>query len=166
MNTLANLAMISPPTMQLPISLSWLRCKVREQHTANWTPWYATCLKPKTYSALHHQRLDAAHTTLPRKLSSAVLGLRTGHGYFLACLAHPPSEKYPSRNCTCPLHPPQTPTHLLLSCPEYHIHRTELCHEPKLHRHSRLNLETILYTPSGTKALLTFISATKIVTAK
>jgi hypothetical protein len=152
--------------MQLPISLSWLRPKVREQHTADWTAWYATCPKPKTYSAPHCRRLDAVHTTLPRKLSSAILGLRTGHRYFLACLAHPPSEKYPSRNCTCPLHPPQMPKHLLLSCPEYHTHRTELRHELKLHRHSRLNLETILYTPSGTKALSTFISATKIATAE
>jgi hypothetical protein len=42
----------------------------------------------------------------------------------------------------------------------------ELRHELKLHRHSRLNLETILYTPSGTKALSTFISATKIATAE
>jgi ribonuclease HI len=121
-DTLAKLATTSPPTTQLPISLSWLRRKVREQHTADWTAWYATCPKPKSYSAPHRHRLDAAYTTLPRKLSSAILRLRTGHGYFLACLAHPPTEKYPSRNCTCPLHPPQMPKHLLLSCPEYHIH--------------------------------------------
>jgi hypothetical protein len=58
------------------------------------------------------------------------------------------------------------PKHLLLSCAEYYTHRTELCHELKLYRHSQLNLETILYTPSGTKALSTFISATKIATAE
>jgi hypothetical protein len=62
--------------------------------------------------------------------------------------------------------PPQTPKHLLLSCPEYRAHRTELRHELKLHRNRRLNLETILYTPSGTKALSTLISATKIATAE
>jgi ribonuclease HI len=155
-----------PLMMQLPISLSWLRRKVHEQYTTDWSTWYETSPKPKTYLAPHRRRLDTAYTTLPRKLSSAILGLRTGHGYFLACLAHPPSDKYSSRNCTCPLHPPQTPKHLLLSCPEYHAQRIELRHELKLHRNRRLNLETILHTPSGTKALSTLISATKIATAK
>jgi hypothetical protein len=36
----------------------------------------------------------------------------------------------------------------------------------KLHRHSQLNLDTILYTSAGTKARSTFISPTKVTTAK
>jgi ribonuclease HI len=106
-------ASMEPSTPSL-VTLSWICHRVREQHTSDWTSWFDQNPKPKTYAAPFHRRLDDAYTTLPRKLSSAVLGLRTGHGYFLDCLAQPPTDTYPSRNCTCLLHPPQTPKHLLL----------------------------------------------------
>jgi hypothetical protein len=113
-----------------------------------------------------HRRLDAAYTTLPHKLSSTVLGLRNGHGYFLDCLAQPPTDTYPSRNCTCPLHPPQTPKHLLLSCLEHRTARETLCQDMKLGRLTRPHLSTILNTTARSKALATFISATKVATAE
>jgi hypothetical protein len=165
-DSLAKLATTIQPTRQLPISVTWLRRKVREQHTADWIDWHTTSPQPKTYSAPHRRRLDSAYTTLPRKLSTAVLGLRTGHGYFLHCLAQPPSDSYPSRNCHCPLHPPQTPRHLLLSCPDYRSSRATLRQDLKLHRNAGLNMDIILYTTSGIKALSTFLSATKIATAE
>jgi hypothetical protein len=43
-----------------------------------------------TYTNPHRCRLDAAYTTLLRKISSAILGLHTGYRYFLDCLAHRP----------------------------------------------------------------------------
>jgi hypothetical protein len=118
------------------------------------------------YAAPFHHRLDAAYTTLPRKLSSAILGLRTRHGYFLDCLVQPPTDTYPSRNCTCPLHPPQTPEHLLLSCPEYRTARETLCRDLKLGRLTQPYLSTILHTTAGSKALATFISASKVTTTE
>jgi hypothetical protein len=132
----------------------------------DWITWYDTAPKPKTYSAPHSHRFDTAYTTLPGKLSAAILGLRTGHGYFLNCLVCPPLDTYPSRSCACPMHPPQTLKHLLLACPEHHEHCTALQWDLKLHRHSQFNLDTILYTSAGTKALCTFISATKVATAE
>jgi ribonuclease HI len=165
-DTLAKQAASTPPTTRLPISLSWLRRRVREQYTTDWITWYDTAPKPQTYSAPHRRRFDTAYTTLPCKLATAILGLRTGQGYFLNCLARPPSDTYPSRSCTCPMHPPQTPKHLLLACPEHREHRTALRRDLKLHCHSRLNLDTILYTSAGTKALSTFLSATKVATAE
>jgi hypothetical protein len=111
-------------------------------------------------------RLDDAYTTLPCKLSSTVLGLCTRHGYFLDCLAQPPMDTYPSRNCTCPLHPPQTPKHLLLSCPEHRTAQETLCRDLKLGCLTRQHLPTILHTTAGSKALATFISASKVATAE
>jgi hypothetical protein len=122
--------------------------------------------KPKTYAAPFRHRLDDAYTTLPRKLSSAVLGLHTGHGYFLDCLAQPPTDTYPTRNCTCPLHPPQTPKHLRLSCPEHRTTRETLRRDLKLGGLTRQHLSTILHTTTGSKALATFISASKVATAE
>jgi hypothetical protein len=120
-DALAKQAASTEPSIPSPVTLSWIHHRVREQHTSDWMSWFDQNPKPKTYAVPFHRRLDDAYTTLPCKLSSAVLGLHTRHGYFLDCLVQPPTDTYPSRNCTCLLHPPQTPKHLLLSCPE---HRT------------------------------------------
>jgi ribonuclease HI len=163
---LAKMVTTLPPTTPLPTSLSWLCRQVHDQYIMDWTTWYNSAPKPKTYDTPHKHRLDPAYTTLPRKLSTAILGLRTGHSYFLDCLAHPPTTQYPSRSCTCPLHPPQTPKHLLLSCPLYQDQRNDLRQTPKLPRHRRLTTQTILHTKAGTDALSTMISATKVTTAE
>jgi ribonuclease HI len=165
-NTLAKQATTMQPTMAPTMSLSWLGRTVWAQHTEDWETWYATSPRPRTYTAPFPRCLDAAYTGHLCKLSTAILGLRTGYGYLLDCVANTPSDTYPSRACTCPLYPPQTPKHLLLSCPEFHSHRTTLWQDLKLHRNARLNLHTILHTPSGTEALSTLISATKVATAE
>jgi hypothetical protein len=118
------------------------------------------------YATPFRHRLDSAYTTLPRQLSSAVLGLGTGHRYFLDCLTQPPTDTYPSRNCTCLLHPPQTPKHLLLSCPEHRTARETLRRDLKLGRLTRPYVSTILHTTAGSKALATFISASKLATTE
>jgi hypothetical protein len=58
------------------------------------------------------------------------------------------------------------PKHLLLSCPDFRDQRMTIRWDLKLHRNARLNILTILHTPTGTKALSDFISATKIATAE
>jgi hypothetical protein len=118
------------------------------------------------YAMLFRHCLDAAYTTLPCKLSSAILGLCTRHGYFLDCLVQPPTATYLSRNYTCPLHPPQTPKHLLLSCPEYRTAQETLRRDLKVGYLTRPYLSTILHTTAGSKALATFISASKVATAE
>jgi hypothetical protein len=110
--------------------------------------------------------MDSTYTTLPCKLSTMILHLCTGHGYFLHCLAQPPSDNYPSQNCYYPLHPPQTPKYLLLSCPEFYTSHEALCEDLKLHRNTHLNMNIILYNPPGIKAVSTFLSATKVATAE
>jgi hypothetical protein len=62
--------------------------------------------------------------------------------------------------------PPTDPKHLLLAYLEYCEHHIALLQDLKLHCYSQLNLDTILYTPTRTKALSTFISAMQVVTAK
>jgi hypothetical protein len=113
-----------------------------------------------------YRRLDDAYTTLRCKLSSTILGLYTRHGYFLDCLAQPPIDTYPLHNCTCLLHPPQTPKHLLLSCPEHRTARETLCWDLKLGCLTRQYLSTILHTTARSKALATFISTSKVATAE
>jgi hypothetical protein len=137
-----------------------------EQSAIDWQQWYNSTPQPMTYAAPHRCRLDAAYTTLLRKISSMLLGLCTGHGYFLDCLACHPLYRYPSQHCGCPLHPPQIPKHLLLSCPDFRDQRMTLRQDLKLHRNASLNVLTILHTPSGTKAFSDYISATKIATAE
>jgi hypothetical protein len=133
-DALSKQAVSTEPSTPSPVTLSWIRRRVREQHTSDWTSWFDQNPKLKTYAVPFRRRLDDAYTTLPHKLSSAILGLCTGHGYFLDCLAQPPMDTYPSCNCTCPLHPPQTPKHLLLSCPEHRTTRETLCRDLKLGR--------------------------------
>jgi ribonuclease HI len=165
-DTLAKLATEHQPTTRIPISTSWLRHRIREQTAIDWQQWYGSTPRPMTYTAPHQCRLDAAYITLLQKISSAILGLHIGHGYFLDCLARRPLEKYPSRHCGYALHPPQMPKHLLLSCLDFCDQRMTLRWDLKLHRNARLNVLTILHTPAGTKALSNFISATKIATAE
>jgi ribonuclease HI len=165
-NVLAKQAASTEPSTPSPVTLSWIRCRVREQHTSDWISWFDRNRKPKTYAAPFRHQLDAAYTTLPRKLSSTILGLHTGPGYFLDCLAQPPTDTYPSHNCTCPLHPAQTPKHLLLSCPEHRTARETLRRDLKLGRLTRPHLSTILHTTAGSKALATFISASKVATTE
>jgi ribonuclease HI len=93
---IAKMATSQPPFVNIPISLSWLCRQVNEQYTADWVEWYDTEPKPKTYDTPHHHHLDSTYTSLLCKQSAAILGLRTGHRYFLDCLAHLPSDNYPS----------------------------------------------------------------------
>jgi hypothetical protein len=154
------------PSTPLPVTLSWIRRRVQEQHTSNCISWFDQNPKPKTYAVPFCCRLDDAYTTLHRKLSSAILGLRTRYRYFLDCVTQPPMDTYPSRNCTYPLHPPQTPKHLLLSCLEHRTTQETLCWDLKLGHLSQQHLSTILHTTAGSKALTTFISASKVTTAE
>jgi ribonuclease HI len=153
---LAKQATAMEPSTPSPVTLSWIRRRFREQHTSDWMSWFDRNPKPKMYAVPFHRRLDAAYTTLPRKLSSTILGLCTGHGYILDCLVQHPTDTYPSRNCTCPLHPPQTPKHLLLSCPEHRTARETLRRDLKLGHLTQPHLSTILHTSTGSKALATF----------
>jgi hypothetical protein len=165
-DALAKQASSTEPSTPSPVTLSWIRRRVREEHTSDWPSWFDRNPKAKTYAVPFHHRLNAAYTTLPRELSSAILGLCTRHGYLLDCLAQPPTDTFPSRNCTCPLHPPQTPKHLLLSCPEHRTTWETLCRDLKLGRLTQPHLSTILHTTAGSKALATFISASKVTTAE
>jgi ribonuclease HI len=56
---LAKQATAMPPTRQQPISLTLLRRRVRERHTADWEEWYDTSPQPKSYSAPHRKRMDS-----------------------------------------------------------------------------------------------------------
>jgi hypothetical protein len=133
-DVLAKQAASTEPSTPSPVTLSWICHRVWEQHTSDWTSWFDQNPKLKMYAMPFRRRLDDAYTTLPRKLSSTILGLRTGHGYFLDCLAQTPTDTYPSHNCTCPLYPPQTPKHLLLSCPEHRTAQEALHWDLKLGR--------------------------------
>jgi hypothetical protein len=61
---------------------------------------------------------------------------------------------------------PQTPKHILLSCPTYNVARMELRNSLKIYCHQQLTLNTILYINNGVKALATMISAMKVMTAE
>jgi ribonuclease HI len=159
---LAKLATKCQPTTCIPISTSWLCHRIKEQTAIDWQQWYGSTPWPTTYAAPHRCQFDAAYTTLPWKISSTILGLRTGHRYFLDCLARHPLDKYRSRHCGYPLLPPQMPKHLLLSCLDFRDQRMTLRWDLKMHRNARLNVITILHTPAGNKALSDFISATKM----
>jgi ribonuclease HI len=82
------------PSIPSPVTLSWIRHQVQEQHTSDWMSWFNQKPKLKMYTMPFHRRLDDAYTTLPGKLSSTILGLCTGHGYFLDCLVQPPMDTY------------------------------------------------------------------------
>jgi ribonuclease HI len=61
---LAKLATSCHPLASTSISLSWLQCRIKEQHSTDWAEWYNTSPKPKTYDAPHRHCLDSAYTSL------------------------------------------------------------------------------------------------------
>ena len=163
---LAKAATSQKPDRTPVVSISWLKRQTRGQKLKEWKEWYEQQKQPKTYKSLHLKQLDIAYTNTTRKISSAILGLRTGHGCFLDYLSKTNSEKYPSPRCTSPMQPPQTPKHSILGCPKYQVQRNKLRRELKLHRNHPVPLQVILHSPAGTKALTTMISTNKIATAE
>jgi hypothetical protein len=42
------------PSIPSPVTLSWIHCQVREQHTSDWISWFNQNPKPKMYAAPFH----------------------------------------------------------------------------------------------------------------
>jgi len=103
-------------------------------------------------------------TALPRQTLSAIIQLKTGHGYFNSYLVRIPNSGVISNACSCSS-TSQTPEHLLLSCSNYKVQRKELKRALKKELGNLpLTIPILLYTTKGLKALAIFLSSTQIAT--
>lgn len=94
----------------------------------------------------------------PREITSAFYQLKLSHEYmksYLYRLGH-------TNNHRCRCGRPETPEHLLISCPEIGEARKEI---KKLIKHP-LTLQKLLHTTQGTMATIAFLKTTKIATRK
>ena len=97
---------------------------------------------------------------LPRNMTSTIVQLRTGHGYFNSYLGRIPNSGVLLKRCNCSP-TPQTPKHLILECKFYRDQRKKLKESLK---GLPLYISTVLYSSRGIKALAEYISNTRIAT--
>ena len=93
-----------------------------------------------------------------RILTSQIIQLRTGHGYFKAYYRRF-NLQIPNYICACGS-TNQTPAHLLLTCPKFHQDR------PRYRTHIRgpPNIKDVLHDKDNMKKLVTFLEDTSIAT--
>ena len=99
-------------------------------------------------------------TKLPQTdptIASNIYQLRLGHGNFRSYLTRLPN--YDSTRCQCS-EPDQTTKHLLLGCPLYKEERERAGIERET------TLQSLLFTPKGTAALIDFIQETRVDTRR
>jgi hypothetical protein len=95
-----------------------------------------------------------------REIASAFYQLKLGHGYFksyLHKLGH-------TNNNRCRCGRQETPTHLLLSCPETGDARKVLKRNLLKHQIRDFTIKSLLHTTKGVEATLDFLRTTKIAT--
>jgi hypothetical protein len=97
---------------------------------------------------------------LPRPMTSTIVQLRTGHGYFNSYLARIPNSGVQLKRCNCSP-TPQTPKHLILDCKFYQEQRKKLKKDLK---GMPLSQSLVLHTSRGIQALAEYLSNTRIAT--
>jgi ribonuclease HI len=120
------------PSPSFPItSISWLKRQARGQLLQDWINHWAndTLVKGKQYDGHPKLRMDGLYYTNPRKATSALVQLRTGHGPYRSYLHRikAPHINTPQCHCSTAI---QTPEHLLLKCKTFEPQRRKLHYHP------------------------------------
>jgi len=141
-------------------SIAFLKRRVKELCLIEWNNQWQKNKKGKSYMGTPNLRRPKPLDLLPRNMTSTIVQLRTGHGYFNSYLVRIPSSGILLERCNCSPNP-QTPKHLILECKFYSQQRKKLREDLK---GLPLYLSTILYASRGIKALAGYISNTQIAT--
>src|SRR2546421_3268071 len=142
------------------LSLSYLKRRVKEMVTEEWNIAWRHLNHGKSYRGSPQANINKIMAQLPKQVISAITQLKTGHGFFNSYLAKIPNSGVISTKCSCsPAR--QTPEHLLLNCKLYKSERRQL--KKDLGKFP-LMTAMVLHTSIGLKALITFLTTTKIAT--
>ncbi|CAG8978349.1 hypothetical protein HYALB_00012484 [Hymenoscyphus albidus] len=167
---LAKAATTIQPSTQLT-SFAMLGVKIRQIQNKEWhqklTTHPAHHTEPSTNQHSYRREFPWKILSKPRvpqgtkrEIASAFYQLKLGHGYFksyLHNLGH-------TNNNRCRCGRQETPTHLLLSCPETGDARKVLKRNLLKHYIREFTMKSLLHTTKGVEATLDFLRTTKIAT--
>jgi len=141
----------------LPLSLSYLKRKIREKLLLEWKEFYfEPSDKGTEYSGQPSLSLPKELRSRTRGLTSQIISFRTGHGYFKAYFDRfNISQNSYLCGCGCPQ---QTRTHLLKHCPLLKDDRPSI----KTVTGAPPTTHDILHTKEGIIALTKFLSETGV----
>lgn len=166
-DTLAKMGTEDPPN-EVPTSQAFIRAKSRQITSDNWFEDFskykekAQRKNPSTYAGQYPvmiKRKMSSYQKVERKIISAFYQLKVGHGYFKSYLHR--IKMTTSDRCPCNGSTKQTPRHLILECKYYKNERRTMMQDIGI---SRPTMAVLFQTSKGTKAMLDFISKTKIST--
>lgn len=155
---LAGLATLHQPDTRC-LSISKLRRLVRRRAIEEWQAAFLKTDQGTEYSGNPSLSLKPELRSAKRSVTTPLIHLRTGHGYFKAYYErfNIPLNNYRC-NCGSPI---QTRSHLLLHCPDFSETRRKLfSYNPT----TPWTAHTLLHTEKGIKKVLEFIDTTKVAT--
>ena len=158
------------PTLSFT-SLACIARKQKEKRVQDWKAIWQEEKSGKHYLSVKKEQVSfsfsfpkgyfaSPSSFLPKSLTSAYFQLLFGAGFFRSFSKK--IKKDPEGRCFGNCNALQTPKHLLLFCPAYREERKQLLREIG----NSPSIVPLFTTPSGRKALLSFLSKTKIATAK
>ncbi len=141
------------------ISLSFIKRKIKESALLEWQEEYAKINKGKFYSQFQClPRWNAYKKTVKKKIWSAFIQLKLGHGYFKSYLIRLPD--YTTNKCfVCGTK--ENPEHLILHCKATCAIREKLKQEFNI---KEFSLKNLFDTKSGQEFLFKFLEKTQIST--
>jgi hypothetical protein len=149
-------------------SITKLKRLIREEALSEWKRKFIASETNTEYSGTPTLSLSIEFKGLtpatqnrgePRSITTPLVHLRLGHGYFKAYFQRF-KIPLPSYRCSC-RQEPQTRTHLLLLCPTYEdARRLFFTSDPN----KQWSTHTLLHTKDGIKRVLSFVRSTKVAT--
>ena len=155
---LAKEAARSKPPNNPSTSLTHLKRRIRSKLLKEWKSFFNDYPHGNSYMGTPTLTLPNELRSKNRILTSQIIQLRTGHGYFKAYYRRF-NLQIPNYICACGS-TNQTPAHLLLTCPKFHQDR------PRYRTHIRgpPNIKDVLHDKDNMKKLVTFLEDTSIAT--
>ena len=143
-------------------SLTWLKRHAKAEVFLDWMDEWDHSTHGRGYEGAPRRQLDPVYKSAARLLTSQILQLRTGHGYFRTYLHRIRPERFASPLCHCG-QDRQSPAHLLIHCSAFQRQRQALRKEMGT---TPVTSQTLLYTHKGVEKLVPFLQATRVATRR
>ena len=145
------------------ISIAFVKRKIKESALAEWNRnWASSTKKGQHYSQFNCKPKwkPEIKATEKKKIQSAYIQLKIGHGFFRSYLSRLP--EYNTEKCqTC--NTKENPEHLIMHCKKYKKIRDQLKKEKNL---NQLSLKILFSSKIGLEFLFEYIKKTDIATRK
>lgn len=110
-------------------TMAYLKRKIREKMVEEWKLWFERYpVRGTNYKAPFQLKPSLHVETTSKIVSSAIMSLRTGHGYFRPYLKRIQPDKHSTGYCQCNYRQKilQEPRHLIMTCPIYKNKRRKM----------------------------------------